>query len=621
MLTSVNNVADANSNSSSNLTPATTFNIADVLPQIVWTANPDGTPDFCNQRWYEYTGLSVEETRLRGWSSALHPDDSANWQEVWNKSIQSGLPYEIEYRFKREADNTYRWHLARALPIKDNSGKIIKWCGTCTEIKERELISMQLSRDAARLNEIIATQQVLMRANLDIESFFKLAISQMDILTASAGSAIELIEELEMVYRAVSGVAANHLGLRLQAASSLSGLCVACGQVLYCRDVESDVRVDKVACRAMGVQSMIVAPLMHGGKAIGVFKSMATTTDAFTSSDLQTLQLIAGLIGEAIGQKIALDQNQRTLEKFHQAIEKLKASELRTRLIIESSHDAFVSINIDGMIIGWNKQAEEMFGWSQDEVKDQLIESFFVTKRVREILRSGLARFKENSEESSIRRHIELAVRKKNHKEIPVELTINVVTIGTHTEFCAFIRDISERKKNEAQLIKLAQFDQLTGLCNRGLFFDRLKHAMEKVKRTRNIMSLLYLDIDHFKHINDTLGHFTGDQILREFSARLKSTVRGMDTVARLGGDEFIVLMENLSCVGDAKLIAEKILNIIRKPIITGDQTICITTSIGGLIFCGEESDENRLVELTDQHLYVAKQNGRNRYFFDETDS
>src|SRR5450830_1456832 len=268
-------------------------------------------------------------TKLRGWSSALHPDDSANWQEVWNKSIQSGLPYEIEYRFKREADNTYRWHLARALPIKDNSGKIIKWCGTCTdiqdqkdayitteqlvnerttelakinsslmgEIKERELISMQLSRDAARLNEIIATQQVLMRANLDIESFFKLAISQMDILTASAGSAIELIEELEMVYRAVSGVAANHLGLRLQAASSLSGLCVACGQVLYCRDVESDVRVDKVACRAMGVQSMIVAPLMHGGKAIGVFKSMATTTDAFTSSDLQTLQLIAGLIG------------------------------------------------------------------------------------------------------------------------------------------------------------------------------------------------------------------------------------------------------------------------------------------------------------------------------------
>ncbi|MEG4015074.1 PAS domain S-box protein [Microcoleus sp. S11D4] len=112
--------------------------LAEAIPQIVWTALPDGAIDYCNQGWFEYSGMTLEETKGWGWQPILHPDDLEHTLERWNNSVQTGETYEVEYRFKRASDGAYRWHLCRALPVRDAEGKIIKWFGTCTDIDDRQ---------------------------------------------------------------------------------------------------------------------------------------------------------------------------------------------------------------------------------------------------------------------------------------------------------------------------------------------------------------------------------------------------------------------------------------------------------------------------------------------------
>jgi len=111
--------------------------LAEAIPQIVWTALPDGALDYYNQRWFEYSGMTLEETQGWGWQPVLHPDDVENTLERWKNSVQTGETYEVEYRFKRASDGAYRWHLGRAIPVRDAQGKILKWFGTCTDIDDR----------------------------------------------------------------------------------------------------------------------------------------------------------------------------------------------------------------------------------------------------------------------------------------------------------------------------------------------------------------------------------------------------------------------------------------------------------------------------------------------------
>lgn len=112
--------------------------LAEAIPQIIWTARPDGFPDYFNKRWYEYTGLGPEQAISQSWDPALHPDDALLCQRKWDRSVQTGETYEMEQRFRRASDGVYRWHLSRALPIRDSKGVIVKWFGTCTDIDDQK---------------------------------------------------------------------------------------------------------------------------------------------------------------------------------------------------------------------------------------------------------------------------------------------------------------------------------------------------------------------------------------------------------------------------------------------------------------------------------------------------
>jgi diguanylate cyclase (GGDEF)-like protein len=175
-------------------------------------------------------------------------------------------------------------------------------------------------------------------------------------------------------------------------------------------------------------------------------------------------------------------------------------------------------------------------------------------------------------------------------------------------------RDISSRKKAQEQLYFMAHHDQLTSLPNRLFFADRLRQAQALAKRLKHKCGILYLDLDRFKIINDTLGHAIGEVLLQEVGKRLSSCVREVDTVARIGGDEFAIVLVNLSQAVDAEQVATKILKSLAKPVQAEEHELFITTSIGVSLYPEHDDNPDSLLKKADAAMYQAKAQGRNNF-------
>ena len=177
-----------------------------------------------------------------------------------------------------------------------------------------------------------------------------------------------------------------------------------------------------------------------------------------------------------------------------------------------------------------------------------------------------------------------------------------------------------EREQVQQHLTHLAHHDQLTGLANRELFHDRLGRAVARADRSKKMVGLMFLDLDRFKEINDSLGHQAGDDLLIMVSKRLQGCVRETDTIARLGGDEFTVIIEGTSSPEEAALVAKKILLTMQKPFTLADQEVFVTTSIGLTVYPTDANNVELLLKNADMAMYRAKEEGRNKYQFYSVD-
>ncbi len=309
--------------------------------------------------------------------------------------------------------------------------------------------------------------------------------------------------------------------------------------------------------------------------------------------------------GERTGQRgVLVDVTERKV-----AEEQLKASEERYRGLVDAAQDAIYTLSPTGVLTSLNPAFEQITGWSREEWlgknfapivhPDDLPQAIQV---LQEALAGGTAAF-------------ELRIRAKSGEYIVTEFTTGpLMEDGKVVGLLGVGRDVTEKRKTHETIRQLAFHDALTGLPNRALFEDRLRVALAQSGRTLQKLAVMFLDIDRFKLVNDTLGHTGGDHLLQAVAEDLATVGRDCDTVARVGGDEFTILLPSIADDSDAVGAAERILEVLKRPRQIDGQEFAVTVSIGVTLSPEDGLDVETLLRNADTAMYRAKDGGRDNY-------
>ena len=297
-------------------------------------------------------------------------------------------------------------------------------------------------------------------------------------------------------------------------------------------------------------------------------------------------------------------------------ITQLKEDEKQLRLasaVFQTAAEAIMVTDADNRIQMVNPSFSQITGFDEEDVLGHdpgILKSGKHTIHFYQNIRSSLAQrgFWEG----------EIWNKRKNGEVYPKWLTISTMrdAQGDVEGYVSLFNDITQRKKNEELILQQANFDTLTGLPNRNLFADRLSQALSRANRINAQGALLFVDLDRFKLVNDTLGHSAGDKLLKETSERLKVCLRSSDTAARLGGDEFAIILPDITDPYVVKSVAQKILESLSQPYLIDNHEAFVSGSIGITIYPDDGQDAEHLVRNADSAMYKAKEHGRNTYQF-----
>lgn len=289
----------------------------------------------------------------------------------------------------------------------------------------------------------------------------------------------------------------------------------------------------------------------------------------------------------------------------------LQASEAKYKAIVSQISEGIFLVDLqDRKIIDCNQAYCQLLKYTQEEllaltiydilpIDDEIIDSYLdkIIAKQQELIVEGCHCSKDN-------------------QLIDVEVSISLIKYGEQEALCFAVRDIRERKKNEKLLIKQAYYDHLTGLANRTFFNQKLEQALEIAEKFQQQLALLFFDLDHFKKINDSLGHALGDKLLRSFARRVLLSLSPQQTFARWGGDEFILLIPNIKSIETVVDTVEKIVESLENPFSIQGQKLHVRVSIGIACYPQDGRDKETLLSNVDAVLYRIKQRGRNYYEF-----
>ncbi|WNV05749.1 EAL domain-containing protein [Candidatus Methylospira mobilis] len=536
--------------------------LAEAMPQIVWITRPDGWVIYINHQWVDYTGLSLDESYGHNWTKPFHPDDRQHAWDAWQHAVNNIASYNNECRL-RGADGIFRWWLIRGVPVFDENRQICKWFGTCTDIDEYKKF------EAALLKSRQNMQTFIKQAPLSIAMFDQ----HMNYLAVSDRWLMEFGQGHETL------IGHNYYELHPESASKWR---VIHQQGLTGATLKSD---DDFWIREDGSKYWLrwsVSPWTdeHGNTG-GIIISTENITE-----------------------------------------HKLAEQQLRIAATAFESMEGMIITDADANIIRVNQAFSGITGYTSDEV---------IGKNPR-ILQSGRqdAGFYNmiwDSVSNTGSWQGEIWNRRKNGEIYPEHLSITAVkdADGAITNYVGTIFDITRSKTAEEQITRLGFYDFLTGLPNRRLLLDRLSLAFAYSARYETIGALLFIDLDNFKLLNDSLGHDLGDLLLQQIAAQLAACVRDGDTVARHGGDEFVLILNDLGkqaleAEQLAKAIAEKILVRINRRYQLDKHEYNNSCSIGVAFFGDSEFSADELLKQADIAMYQAKKAGRNaiRYFSPE---
>ncbi len=329
---------------------------------------------------------------------------------------------------------------------------------------------------------------------------------------------------------------------------------------------------------------------------------------------------IADLTSKVLGNKKVTTCSEAKL--FWQMITSLKRikgelekSQGELQAIIAHVMDGIISISASGEIQGFNPAAERIFEYSRIDVLNKHINMLIPETIISEHSTSDQS-IQAGEEPTVAESRQEVLAFRRSGKLFPLELSLSEMNMDGKRRFIGIVRDITERKQIEQRISHLAHHDYLTDLPNRILFLDRLNQAILRAKRGRHRVAILFLDLDGFKQVNDTLGHDAGDTVLLEVAKRLVKLVRASDTVARIGGDEFTFVLNNVEQNENAAYLSKKIITALSEPFHVEGRQCQIGASIGISIFPDNAVSPESLLIQADEAMYLAKQQGKNQYKF-----
>lgn len=538
--------------------------------------------------------LSTPLPTYKELSRMVHKDDRLYVKDRVEAALHDGRKFEIEFRYMTPNGES-RWLRAIGQPIKDTKGRICRLLGTVMDVNERKLIELRQSMEhtvARLLAECDSPLEVMPEIIQIICETFGWVCGALWMLDKKAGVLLRTAAwsvprpAFEQFFRKTPST------IPLQGQSGLSS------RTLQLARGEHGMNA--------GIHPALSFPIQAGGEILGIMELFGTLAQRTDKDTMQSAHFIGRHIGQFFQRK--------------QAEDALRESEAHFRALVEQASDSFYVHDVLGQFIDVNQQGCEGLGYTRQELLKLAVQDVDIDMQPGELMK--LAEHIANG--ASIAR--ESHYRRKDGTTFPVEIRIGPIEINGHRHLLSLVRDITERKQMQDHIQHLAYHDALTELPNRAMFNHQLSRAIAQARRNGKKLAVLFIDLDRFKYVNDTLGHDAGDQLLKEMAKRLGNSLRGSDLVARLedgkdmvarlGGDEFVVLLEEITDTTHVGHVAHKILKALIEEYPLNGQILHITASIGVSIFPEDGGDEFTLMKHADIAMYRAKEQGKNNFQF-----
>jgi diguanylate cyclase (GGDEF)-like protein/PAS domain S-box-containing protein len=482
--------------------------------------------------------------------------------------------------------------------------------------REKAILNSQLEEQVAWLTSLSKVGQSV-TSTLDVgEVLVRIVEAGVSLTNAEEGFLALLEKESGLLYlRAVKNMDEDSIKtMRIPIADSLVGQVIKSKRPL--RAVEPSLKAPLKVSTGYLVHSLLHVPILSKGEPLGVLSVTNRKSDIpFKDSDEAVLNSLAAYAAVALENADLYQQARQEITERQRIESALRESEERYALAVRAANDGLWDWNLKKGQIYYSPRWKQMLGYSDEEISNNPNEWF---NRVHP---EDLAQLRNNISVhlKGLSAHFECEYRiQHSNGTYRWMLSRGMAVIGSDKaalRLAGSQTDITLRKQAETKLLHDAFHDSLTELPNRALFIDRLKHVIERSKRDNsNIYAVIFLDLDRFKDVNDSLGHLTGDQLLVATAHLLKSILRPMDTVARLGGDEFVILLEDIRDVSDVTHVSERIQKKLMQATLLPNHTIFMSASMGIVLSTTGYNRPEDVLRDADTAMYRAKENGRSRY-------
>ena len=582
--------------------------LVEQIPAVVYLDPVDDTKDsiYVSPQVRDLLGVDPEQWLADPycWSSHVHPDDFAQAWEEYRDSYTRDVPLSHEYRMFHE-DGTLRWVLELAHPVHDEQGAPWLIQGVIFDITERRENEEAESQRSERLSRIVETQRDIAAADvLDLASIMDLICERTHELTPADAATILLLEDGEYVHRAATGFMHERIGLTVPLEGTLTGWVHEHDRSTSCADTVSDPRVGPLAAKR-GIRSMVIVPLRHGERLIGQLQVQSQSPDAFGDEDVNTLELLSVVLSSALSHAAEFESKRQQVDAL-----------ARFETMYKGAAIGITLVSPEGRSIAANPAYEEMFGYSEAELATMTVWDYTHPDDVAK----NQALFLEMMSRDRESYQLEKRFIHKDGRLVwgQVASALHRGADGEAKYSIAMVENITQRKQAEEQIAYLAYHDKLTGLANRPKFQEALEASLARARRLGFAVAIVFLDLDNFKLVNDSLGHAAGDEMLVELAARLSALSRETDLVARQSGDEFLLLLSDLDAgpgampgadpgLLAAESVAGRVHDVFREPFTPQGAEFYVTASIGISIFPRHADDARTLLSNADVAMYRSK--------------